>query len=108
VVEMAKEYKEYVNCWLRRSLRYLKLYDGRDKFYAPTGLHYWLLPSAPLREAALQFLRLWCDENVTEDVASVVASEIEAIAELFSDDDYTVFLDYYINKYSDPFGYPDP
>ena len=105
------EFKELLECWLRRSLRYLKLYDGHGKrFYTPGWLNYWLLPSAPLEEAAPQFLRLWCDENITEDVASVVASEIKAIAELFSDDDYTIFLDNYINKYSDPleYGYPDP
>jgi hypothetical protein len=105
--------REYVNCWLERARHFMKSFDVHNKrFYSPNELLYWLTPSAPLEEASFEFLRLWCDENVTEDVASVVAREIGAISELLSigDDDHAAFIDYVANKYSDPFeyGYPDP
>jgi hypothetical protein len=85
----------------------MKKYDGdrHQRFYPPFALKYWLQPSAPLEEAALPFLRLWCDENVEKDVAVKVAKEVVAIADLMSlsDNDYATFLDIHLNhQRSDP------
>jgi Na+-transporting NADH:ubiquinone oxidoreductase subunit NqrF len=83
-----------------------KFEERHTRFYPPGVLRYWLLPSAPLDEAAEAALRVWCDVNVSNDVAIKVANEVKAIAELLSlsDDDYATFLDIYINYYhhSDP------